>query len=221
MLVLMTSGIAAATPVFSNNSFETFSGNVTPPFTGLYDDVTLNDWNASNNYNRLDVFSSTGYNGSDRNIALRVHPGIDGAQQTVSGFTLYQVYDLIFDMAPSAVWNSNTSTWNNASSAGQGVKVFINDSLIGQATTNSDFSATSIFGSNPFQYDTYRLTFTALNTELTFCFDILDGNASGGVALDNIRLASGVPEPSSLVLLAIGLLVAAVAAYRSRWDRVS
>ncbi len=224
LLVLATSGIAAATPAFLNNSFENFVGDDTSGHPDLYEDVTFNDgWTAVNENDRLDVFSVEGYNASDGNAALRVHPTIDGAQQALDGFTIGQTYDLIFDMAPSAVWSSEFGEWNNASDAGQGVEIFINDVSIGTAATTSDFSSTAVFGQNPFDYTTYRLTFTALAEELTFRFDILDADAEGGVALDNIRLAetSDIPEPSSLVLLAIGLLVVAVAARQRCWHRAS
>ncbi len=218
VFILATGGISAATPSFSNASFETYTGDVSYPETypDVYDDVALQSWSAVNsNGGRLDVFVSPGYNASDGNAALRVHPTIDGAWQTVGGFTIGQSYDLLFDMAATGIWKTtdNWSGWFNLSSAGQGVEVFLNDVSIGTAATDSRFSSNAVFGQDPFAYATYQLSFSAAAEELTFLFKVLDSDDSGGVALDNLRLVehSDIPEPATVMLLGLGILIMAAA----------
>lgn len=99
---------AQATPSFINASFENYNddANITYPFVDIYDDVILEGWTTTNNFqgdNRLDVFSGLGYNASDGDSALRPHPGIDQAIQKVSGFITGQQYSLTFDLARTGV----------------------------------------------------------------------------------------------------------------------
>ncbi len=207
-------GTSQATPLFDNHSFENYTGDSTSPYTDLDDDVDLIGWEANNANNRLDVFSSNGYNASDGSTALRVHPTIDGAfQQIVSGFEINGKYTLTFDMAASGIWhdntnNSNDSYWSNQSLSGQGIKVVVDGTQIGTAQTNAAFDASVDFGSEPFVYYTYSIDFTAISTDLTFQFDIFDPNAEGGVALDNLLLSgpAPVPEPATMLLFGLGLL---------------
>jgi len=198
-----------ATPSFINASFENYNddADITQPFVDLYDYVTLEGWTTANSLGRLDVFSEPGYNASDGDTSLRLHPGLDQAIQEVSGFITGQQYSLTFDLARTGIWNDRSGDndyWSNVAQGIQGVQVYTNGDSIGSITTDIAFDTSSIFGSEPFAFSTYSLFFTAAAPEIEFRFDLFNKNSLGGVALDNLQI-DAVPEPSTIVLISLGL----------------
>ena len=193
-------------PIFKNGSFENFSGDVSSPYyTDLYDNVMLDGWTTSNDLNRLDVFSSPGYNASDGNVALRIHGIIDQAIQVVSGFISGGLYILSFDLAAASVWHDTpTPFWGNGSTNTQGVHVYANGINIGSVTTGVNFDFNSVFGNNPFNYKNYSMPFIANFSDIEFRFDVINIDEQG-VALDNLTI-SPVPVPSTLLLFGTGIV---------------
>jgi len=152
-------------------------------------------WGASNGSRSLDLEGSAG----TCNLVIPNCPG--GIAQTFSTVAGQQ-YDVMFDLAGNP-FNVPIIKTVSVSAAGQ--------------SQNFSFNVTG-HSSGSMGWTTHTWTFTASGSTTTLEFDTADNPATGwGPALDNVNVAlsstappeSTVPEPSTILLLGVGLIALA------------
>ena len=131
------------------------------------------------------------YPGNDGYVDLDGSNAVSGTLQTNISF-LPGVYDLTFSLGGNARGDVATTT------------VISLGSFSEQITLNSD---------DPLQQ--FSFAFSTTGGNLTFS-DLPSGNGNIGNILDNVSLASAVPEPSTWVLMILGFLGVGLMAYRKR-----
>ncbi|MFK3740717.1 PEP-CTERM sorting domain-containing protein [Massilia sp. TN1-12] len=129
--------------------------------------------------------------------------------QTISGLTVGKDYTLTFDYALSQQAGFNGDNLNNYWQVGLG-STFQNTSMLSIA--NGGFSG----------WKGASMTFTATSTSeiLSFLAKSSSSGAPPFLLLDDVKLESKVPEPSTLSLLLGGIGLAGFAARRRRAKRV-
>lgn len=122
-----------------------------------------------------------------------VRPGT--ISQTVTGFTVGNDYELIFDMGGNFYAGGSTRSANVA--IGQTMASFSYSPLPGDSASN-------------FTWEEKKLSFTAEAESLLLSFADTSGAAAAGAALDNIRIVDlggmpAIPLPAGGLLLLTGL----------------
>jgi hypothetical protein len=106
--------------------------------------------------------------------------------QDLSGFVVNQMYQLTFGLAFNPSWCSSSALCELEVAIGGVTK----DYWVGEGA---------------FAWVDQSISFIASSTTTTLVFTDVVGQGSGGPAIDNVRIAGGVPEPSTVGLLLLGV----------------
>jgi hypothetical protein len=194
MLILALAAHAQASPIVVNGGFE--ADDWTNGGIGFVSHPTVTGWTVTGpadpypfGINNISVFGPTPF-GHQFLVMGGFGTGGGEAKQTISGFTLGLTYELTFSISSESI--------------GSGANVMVSD--IGSPTPALGFTApaaTHLQG-----WDVWKtFTYDFVAGGATSTIDFLDtGNiVSGDIGLDNVSIAAAaVPEPSSLMLLALG-----------------
>jgi hypothetical protein len=204
----------SASPIVINGSFE--ANNWNPEANNLCGGA-ITGWNAfcsnSNTFylhgvNNVASYGDTPY-GSQYLVLGPTNIGGNFVEQTIAGFTAGGTYTLSFALS-SECYIGNTGSCSSNPHASVLVSF-----PTGSATASSVFLAPSSISNWWDTWGMFSYTFVANASSVTIRFTDAGGINNGyDIGLDNVSVAEAVPEPSTLLLVGIGLVAVARRARR-------